>query len=626
MAKQWLNEYTSGLSGTSGTTARIRQHRLNNLMKWHVDDIVGTIPVLLQLALLCFLAGLLVLLWGLHSTVAAIASMLVGLLSSFILITTVCPLFDDTCAYLSPQARALESIPRPAHVIYWTRRLPPAVWSMCKKATPTGAVTQDLRVLVSAFLSTYKNRVERPARLLLKWVSDSSATYAPRKTRQGREWSLVSKLEEDLDRQSLFMVYDTTLHPDAISAASVCLMDLPSTQVLLYWQQLQTSAAEHFGAESERATELISPLENELLWLHILICAAQQHNALPEMLLRKFLYFRGRMLGLQAAEADWTYYAFRSLYDQELEEGGLLMQSSVPGQWMVDLKLSRMIELVLGRDIPWGAVVIQGVTHAYRCLRLRSLDLSKASNDKIVYREYFRSVTVFLRLADRFITRLVSASNHGSHEVKTIRAYARDVLEELMHDVLTMEYYLRIEARTPYARDYGESQSLDELMQGLFLSESDDLLGCLPDGFVEHLMHIANDIEGAVDSCEDTPRLSQRRRSKWCSDLRRYANQLQTRTVAFQGDRLARPLEEHPSTELRVVCPAAALKDVAAPLRNVTIVDSALGYAGAEDTPNTHVSPTDPSEVGSYGPPSSSGVKLESILRLGLFGVPHHFL
>ncbi|EIW53851.1 uncharacterized protein TRAVEDRAFT_132870, partial [Trametes versicolor FP-101664 SS1] len=104
MAKQWLNEYTSGLSGTSRTTARIRQHRLNNLMKWHVDDIVGTIPVLLQLALLCFLAGLLVLLWGLHSTVAAIASMLVGLLSSFILITTVCPLFEDTCAYLSPQA------------------------------------------------------------------------------------------------------------------------------------------------------------------------------------------------------------------------------------------------------------------------------------------------------------------------------------------------------------------------------------------------------------------------------------------------------------------------------------------------------------------------------------------
>lgn len=154
------------------------------------------------------------------------------------------------------------------------------------------------------------------------------------------------------------MAYDTTLHPDAISAASVCLMDLPSTQVILYWQQLQTSAAEHFGAESKRATELISPLENGLLWLHILICVSQQHNALPEMFHGKFLYIRMRISNLQAAEADWTYYAFRSLYDQELGKG-------VSGQLMVDLKMSHMIELALRGDIPWGAVVFQGDTLAH---------------------------------------------------------------------------------------------------------------------------------------------------------------------------------------------------------------------------------------------------------------------
>ncbi|EIW53852.1 uncharacterized protein TRAVEDRAFT_51594 [Trametes versicolor FP-101664 SS1] len=264
--------------------------------------------------------------------------------------------------------------------------------------------------------------------------------------------------------------------------------------------------------------------------------------------------------------------------------------------------MSRMIELALGRDIPWGAVVIQGVTHAYRCLRLRSLDLSKASNDKIVYREYFRSVTVFLHLADRFITRLVSASNHGSHEVKTIRTYARDVLEELMHDVLTMEYYLRIKARKPYAWDYGESKSLEELMDGLIWSASDDLLRCLPDGFVEHLMHVANTIEVVVDSCEGIPRFSKGLRPRWLNLHRKHAIRLQTRIVAFHGDPLARPLTEHPSTELRVGRPEATSNDVAAPLHNVPIVDtpndSALGPAGAEDTPNTHASPTDPSETG----------------------------
>ncbi|EIW52744.1 uncharacterized protein TRAVEDRAFT_79847, partial [Trametes versicolor FP-101664 SS1] len=45
LVKQWLNEYVSlGLSGTSREAARRRQYRLNNLVKWHVGDIVILIP------------------------------------------------------------------------------------------------------------------------------------------------------------------------------------------------------------------------------------------------------------------------------------------------------------------------------------------------------------------------------------------------------------------------------------------------------------------------------------------------------------------------------------------------------------------------------------------------------
>ena len=34
--KQWLHEVSSGLSGTSRETARLRQHRLNGLIRWKV--------------------------------------------------------------------------------------------------------------------------------------------------------------------------------------------------------------------------------------------------------------------------------------------------------------------------------------------------------------------------------------------------------------------------------------------------------------------------------------------------------------------------------------------------------------------------------------------------------------
>ncbi|EIW56971.1 uncharacterized protein TRAVEDRAFT_83487, partial [Trametes versicolor FP-101664 SS1] len=45
LVKQWLNEYCSGISpSTSRETARLRQYRLNQLIKWRVGDIVMAIP------------------------------------------------------------------------------------------------------------------------------------------------------------------------------------------------------------------------------------------------------------------------------------------------------------------------------------------------------------------------------------------------------------------------------------------------------------------------------------------------------------------------------------------------------------------------------------------------------
>ncbi|KAI0369158.1 hypothetical protein BV20DRAFT_414701 [Pilatotrama ljubarskyi] len=107
MVKQWINHCKSDLHGGSRQVARLRQYRLHSLKAWHVADIVTAIPMLLQLALGLFLAGLLILLWMLHSTVAAVTSALVGLLAIFTIGATVLPLFKASCAYVSPQTLAL---------------------------------------------------------------------------------------------------------------------------------------------------------------------------------------------------------------------------------------------------------------------------------------------------------------------------------------------------------------------------------------------------------------------------------------------------------------------------------------------------------------------------------------
>ncbi|KAL1950969.1 hypothetical protein VTO73DRAFT_118 [Trametes versicolor] len=104
MVKQWLHETELGLPGTSRETARLRQYRLDALVKWHVGTIVALLPTLLLLASALFLAGLLTLLWTLHHGVAAMASVLVGTLLVFTLITLILPAFSRDCAYRAPQA------------------------------------------------------------------------------------------------------------------------------------------------------------------------------------------------------------------------------------------------------------------------------------------------------------------------------------------------------------------------------------------------------------------------------------------------------------------------------------------------------------------------------------------
>ncbi|KAI0712033.1 hypothetical protein C8Q76DRAFT_475776 [Earliella scabrosa] len=104
MVKQWLQQYSQGLSGNSHEIARLRQYRYESLLKWRVVGIIAMLPILLQLALVLFLAGLITLLWSLHPVVAGIASLMVGILLAFTSATSILPAFKPDCFYQSPQA------------------------------------------------------------------------------------------------------------------------------------------------------------------------------------------------------------------------------------------------------------------------------------------------------------------------------------------------------------------------------------------------------------------------------------------------------------------------------------------------------------------------------------------
>lgn len=263
LVKQWLNEYVSlGLSGTSREAARRRQYRLNNLVKWHVGDIVILIPVLLLISLGLFLAGLLVLLWTLHPTVAIVASVLVGVVGVFTIGVTFLPLFNHGCAYLTPQTFAFYSL--------WRRVVYPVV-----RTAGYYLVTKSANALWEII----------PSRFLPNIIEDIllDATYLfPRRTPQTSPWYIyerrtVNALADTLDLDILNEAYDTTLDVKAVSAAAVCLLDQPPIHILDYFLRLQKTVKKRFFS---RLYTNHYP-KDELLLHQVLLCTLQLSTMEP---------------------------------------------------------------------------------------------------------------------------------------------------------------------------------------------------------------------------------------------------------------------------------------------------------------------------------------------------------
>ena len=233
MVKQWLNEYSAGLSGKSRQIARLRQLRLNGLQRWRVKEIVAVLPILLQVASALFFAGLLVLLWQLNQVVATVSTVLVGLLVVFSLSTIVLPSIATGCAYLSPPSRAIYGLtPWLRYLIYilfdcvvrhftymslplWPsreemfRRDCPRIYSMLKIFSPSADSSR------------------------LKW--------------NARELHIVAKESNELDADSITTAYTTGMDTNYLHHASVCITELTLATARKCFQAIRSANIAHWG-------------------------------------------------------------------------------------------------------------------------------------------------------------------------------------------------------------------------------------------------------------------------------------------------------------------------------------------------------------------------------------------
>ncbi|KAI0791939.1 hypothetical protein C8Q75DRAFT_753678 [Abortiporus biennis] len=120
LVKQWLRAAETPVYGPPRHIARIYQFRHDNLISWKVPEILALLPTLLQLALVLFFVGLVDLLWSLNTVVAGIASSLVIIFITTLLVTPAIPVFRADCPYVSPMTSIF--LPGFLHTILDSRR------------------------------------------------------------------------------------------------------------------------------------------------------------------------------------------------------------------------------------------------------------------------------------------------------------------------------------------------------------------------------------------------------------------------------------------------------------------------------------------------------------------------
>ncbi len=208
---QWIYEAT--VVGTSRESARLRQYHFNGLLKWRVGTVVAVLPILLQLASVLFLAGLLVLLWTLNNTVAAITSILVAIVFTFVIGFTLLPVFKSDCSYGSPASFAIYAVLRVAR-----NEGMRVIRGVCK-------VIYRWSTRWAAWINVHRVQFDRLGVFAYAGGYDSVPTW------RGRVQNEIHRLHGDLSRAVVTCAYFTTADTKFLASMPVIFSDLPPEQV-----------------------------------------------------------------------------------------------------------------------------------------------------------------------------------------------------------------------------------------------------------------------------------------------------------------------------------------------------------------------------------------------------------
>ncbi len=102
LVKQWLHHYVALPSGTPRDRSFTRQFRYAGFQNWHVQVIIGLLPVLMHLALAIFLSGLVIFLHPLRAALSWIICAGTAVVYAAYVLAAILPIIFPQCPYRTP--------------------------------------------------------------------------------------------------------------------------------------------------------------------------------------------------------------------------------------------------------------------------------------------------------------------------------------------------------------------------------------------------------------------------------------------------------------------------------------------------------------------------------------------
>ncbi|KAJ8083526.1 hypothetical protein PM082_009400 [Marasmius tenuissimus] len=152
LCKQWLREHSRHThTRTPAEALALRWLRMQSLEKWRVPAILALLPMLLELAVFLFIAGVLDLLWHRNSAIFGIATGIVGSAGLVYLATTITPSLDIVrqALQVTPQLRQMRTGEDATFSpVDFITSLPPMEYTCPYKSPQAWVAFQILRIIL----------------------------------------------------------------------------------------------------------------------------------------------------------------------------------------------------------------------------------------------------------------------------------------------------------------------------------------------------------------------------------------------------------------------------------------------------------------------------------------------